>query len=427
MALFNKKNAKVVVVGLDGVPHSLVEKLVADGVTPEMAAMAQEAPFARMTVTLPEISAVSWPSFATGLNPGGHGVFGFTDLKAGTYDLRFTNSADVKAPTIWDRLGRVRKRAVVVNQPSTYPANQINGILVAGFVAVDFDRAIMPPAVRPKLRELGYEIDVDTVKCREDHELLQTQLVSTLAGRRRAAAWLWDNENWDYFEVVVTGTDRLQHYLWDALEDDGHPRHAFCLDYYRDVDRFVGEMYARAREIGAAFYLLSDHGFCGVQQEFYLNKWLEQEGFLTLDGDTKDSFAAIAAGSRAFALDPNRIYVNVAGKYPRGAVRPGDAAAVKAEIKGRLLALAYDGRPVFREVFGRDEIYDGPHAANGPDLVAVAHAGFDVKAHLGKSEVFAKTNLTGMHTYDDAVFWSAEPPAANVRITDLAGIILAHY
>jgi predicted AlkP superfamily phosphohydrolase/phosphomutase len=426
MSLFAKNRTKVVVVGLDGVPHSLVEKLVADGVTPAMALLAQEAPFSRMTVTLPEISAVSWPSFATGLNPGGHGVFGFTELKAGTYDLRFTSSADVKAPTIWDRLGRVRKRAIVINQPSTYPANQINGVLVAGFVAVDFDRAIMPPAVRPKLRELGYEIDIDTVKCREDHELLEKQLVSTLAGRRRAASWLWDNEDWDYFEVVVTGTDRLQHYLWDALEDEGHPRHVFCLDYYRDVDRFVGEMHGRAREAGAAFYLLSDHGFCGVQQEFYLNKWLEQEGFLALDGDRKDSFAAIAAGTRAFALDPNRIYVNVAGKYPRGAVRPGDVAAVKADIKSRLLALARDGRPVFREVFDRDDIYDGPYASGGPDLVAVAQAGFDVKAHLGKSEVFAKTNLTGMHTYDDAVFWAAEPPE-NARITDIAGVIMAHF
>ena len=188
----------------------------------------------------------------------------------------------------------------------------------------------------------------------------------------------------------------------------------------------MGEMRARAGEIGAPFYLLSDHGFCGIEREFYLNKWLEQEGFLSLDGDKKDSFASIAAGTRAFALDPNRIYINVAGKYPRGAVRPGDVAALKTDIKGRLLALAHDGRPVFREIFDRDDIYDGPHAASGPDLVAVAHNGFDVKAHLGKSEVFAKTNLTGMHTYDDAVFWAAEPPA-NVHITDLADIIMAHF
>jgi predicted AlkP superfamily phosphohydrolase/phosphomutase len=427
MRLFNAKKHKAVVVGLDGVPHSLLETLIANGVTPHLAEIGRVGPFARMTVTLPEISAVSWPSFATGLNPGGHGVFGFTDLKPGTYDVRFTSSADVKAPTIWDRLGRVRKRAVVVNQPSTYPASSINGALVAGFVAVDFDRAIMPPPLRPKLRALGYEIDIDTVKCREDHDLLQKQLTATLDGRRRAAVHLWENETWDYFELVVTGTDRLQHYLWDALSDEKHPRHDFCLSYYREVDRLVGDIFARAREAAAAFYLLSDHGFCAAEHEVYLNTWLAQEGFLSFEERKNDSLAALAAGTRAFALDPNRIYVNVAGKYPRGAVRPGDVPAVLAEIKEGLLALSHNGRPVIRKIFHRDEIYDGPYAEKGPDLVAVAHHGFDLKAHLGKSEVFAKTNLAGMHTYDDAVFWSAQPPPDNVNITDLAALILANY
>ncbi|UCH78182.1 MAG: alkaline phosphatase family protein [Candidatus Coatesbacteria bacterium] len=427
MPLFGKKKRRAVVVGLDGMPYSLLQELAAAEVMPHLASLGRERPFARMTVTLPEISAVSWPSFATGLDPGGHGVFGFTDLKAGTYELRFTSSADVKAPTIWERLGRSRKRAVVINQPSTYPARPINGALIAGFVAIDFDRAVMPPPLRPRLRELGYEIDVDTVKCREDHDLLQTQLRETLDGRRRAAAYLWDHESWDYFELVITGTDRLQHYLWDAVADPNHPRHEFCREYYREVDRLVGEIYERAAEAGCAFYLLSDHGFCGVGQEFYLNTWLAQEGYLAFDGEAQDTFEAMAPRTRAFALDPNRIYVHAAGKYPRGAVRPGDVAALRAELRDRLRGVSYDGRPVFREVFAREEIYDGPHAAQGPDLVAVAYPGFDVKAHLAKPEVFARTNLTGMHTYDDAVFWSAEAPPANVHITDLADLILANY
>jgi len=428
MALFaRKKRRRVCVVGLDGIPYSLLEELTASGVTPRLAELRRQTPFARMTVTLPEISAVSWPSFATGVGPGGHGVFGFTELKAGSYDVRFTSAADVKAPTIWERLGRVRKRAVVINQPSTYPARPINGVLVAGFVAIDFDRSIMPPALRPRLRELGYEIDVDTVKCREDHDLLEKQLGRTLDGRRKAAAYLWDREDWDYFELVVTGTDRLQHYMWDAVADAGHPRHGFCMDYYGEVDRLVGEIYDRAQSADVAFYLLSDHGFCAVEREVRLTNWLVQEGFLSFENGASSSLAAVAPGTRAFALDPNRIYVNVAGKYPRGAVRPGDVAAVPAELAAALLALSYHGRPVIRHVSARDEIYDGPHAAAGPDLVAVAHNGFDLKAHLGKEDVFARTNLTGMHTYDDAVFWSAAAPPADVHITDLADIIMSNF
>jgi len=427
MALFTKKKSRVVVVGLDGFPYSLLAPLAAAGATPRLGELARAGTFARMTVTLPEISAVSWPSFATGVGPGGHGVFGFTDLKAGTYDLRFTSAADVRAATIWDRLGRVGKRVVVINQPSTYPARAVNGVMVAGFVAVDFDRAVMPPALRPKLRALGYEIDIDTVKCREDHDLLEKQLMATLAGRRAAAEYLWENEKWDYFELVITGTDRLQHYLWHAAVDAAHPRHLFCMQYYRAVDALVCDIYDRARAAGAAFYLLSDHGFCAVTREFRLTTWLVQEGWLSFDGGRADTLAAMAPGSLAFALDPNRIYLNVAGRFPRGAVRPADVPAVRADIKSRLLAVTYAGRPVFRAVFEREELYDGPFAAQGPDLVAVAHNGFDVKAHLGKAEVFADTSLTGMHTYDDAVWWSAAAPPANLKITQLADIILGHF
>lgn len=426
--MFSKPRKKrVVVVGLDGFPYSLIKPLTDAGTIPRIAALARDGTFARMTVTLPEISAVSWPSFATGTNPGGHAVFGFTDLKPGTYDLRFTSSADVKAPTIWDRLGRTGKRAVVINQPSTYPARAINGVMVAGFVAVDFDRAVTPPALRPQLKKLNYEIDIDTVKCRDDHDLLERQLMTTLAGRRAAAEFLWESERWDYFELVITGTDRLHHYLWDAVVDETHPRHKFCMEYYRAVDALVGDVYDRARDAGAAFFLLSDHGFCAVGKEFRLNAWLAQEGFLELEDRGAPTLAAMAPTSRAFALDPNRVYLNVAGKFPRGSVRPGDVAALRAEIKNRLLTLSYDGHPVFRAVFEREEIYQGPFAAEGPDLVAVPHNGFDVKAHLGKPEVFDDSNLAGMHTFDDAVWWSTSAPPANLKITDLAEIILGQY
>lgn len=418
---------KAVVVGLDGVPRSLIARLCANGVTPRIAELAASSPLQEMTVTLPEISAVSWPSFCTGVGPGRHGVFGFTDLKPGTYDLRFTNAGDVKAPAIWDVLGAKKKRSVVINQPGTYPARPIGGVMIAGFVAIDFDRAVQPPAARPRLREMGYEIDVDTVACRTDHALLEKQLIQTLDGRRKAAYWLWDNETWDYFELVITGTDRLHHYMWDAVEDRNHPRHGFCMDYYRQVDDVVGALYDRASRAGFPFYLLSDHGFCSCRYEFYLSAWLEAEGYLSWEGEKRDVLAALAPNSRAFALDPNRIYFNYAGKYPRGCVRGADAPALAAEIKAKLSALVHGGRPVFQAVYERDELYEGPYAAAGPDLVAVAHNGFDVKAHLGKSELFAATDLTGMHTQKDAVFWAEGVTLPNGVITDVAGLLLRNF
>ena len=74
---------RTLVIGLDGVPHSLLERFIADGTMPNMERLASLGHLSRMKVTLPEISAVSWPSFMTGVNPGTHGIYGFVDLKPG--------------------------------------------------------------------------------------------------------------------------------------------------------------------------------------------------------------------------------------------------------------------------------------------------------------------------------------------------------
>jgi predicted AlkP superfamily phosphohydrolase/phosphomutase len=77
----------------------------------------------------------------TGTNPGKHGVYGFLDLKPSSYKVYFPNATHVKGETLWDVLGRKGKRSVVLNVPSTYPAREINGVLVSGFVAIQLERA----------------------------------------------------------------------------------------------------------------------------------------------------------------------------------------------------------------------------------------------------------------------------------------------
>ena len=124
-AFWSKKKGRVCVVGLDGVPHSLVKRFTDDGTMPELAKIVRGGHLGKMKVTLPEISAVSWPSFMTGSNPGRHSIFGFTDLKPNSYSMRFPSYGDLRAPTIWDKLAEKKKRSVVINQPSTYPARPL--------------------------------------------------------------------------------------------------------------------------------------------------------------------------------------------------------------------------------------------------------------------------------------------------------------
>jgi predicted AlkP superfamily phosphohydrolase/phosphomutase len=422
---------RVCVVGLDGVPYSLLTRLMEDGVMPATREVFAAGNLRPMTVTLPEISAVSWPGFMTGQNPGVHGIFGFTDLAPGTYRLRFPAFGDLQAPTIWDRLARTGKRSVVINQPATYPAREMAGVLISGFVAVDLSRAVWPLALAGRLREQGYEVDIDMGRAREDPAFLFGELHRFLAMRERVVEDLWQSEPWDYFEVVITGTDRLHHVLWSAGQDPAHPCHGAFLEYYRRLDEFVARMYERFRAItrqgdpAEGFVVLSDHGFTGIRQEVFLNAWLRGEGYLRFEADEPQSLEQIGSGTRAFALDPSRIYINRKGRFPKGEVAESDVPTLKAEIAERLSALRYEGEPVIERVFDAAELYSGPLAERGPDLVALSRRGFDLKGLPGAKEVFGLRGLQGMHTCDDAFLFTAASGPAEPCITDLAGIILS--
>jgi predicted AlkP superfamily phosphohydrolase/phosphomutase len=426
MALFRKKKRpRVCVIGLDGVPHPLLLDLAGRGIMPAMDRLIRSGHLHKLKASLPEISAVSWTDFMTGADSGTHGVFGFTDLKPASYGLRFPNFSDVRKETFWERLGREGKRSVVINQPSTYPARPLNGVLVAGFVAIDLAKAVFPAGRRGALEAVGYQIDIDTQRARNDHAFLREELDRTLAGREKAFELFW-KEDWDYFELVITGTDRLHHFLWDAYADENHPAHANFLDYYRQVDRVIDRVvdaFRRLVDDDEGLFLLSDHGFCGIEQEVYLNAWLVEQGYLRFTSGEPGGLEDIAETSAAFALDPSRIYLNRKGRFPRGSIADGDAASAAEDIGARLASLEYEGRRVVRRVFRATEIYAGPLVSQGPDLVVLAQPGFDLKGSVKKRLVFGRTSLQGMHTWDDAFFWASRPAGENLAIRDLAGII----
>jgi predicted AlkP superfamily phosphohydrolase/phosphomutase len=431
MSIFkNKKRNRACVIGLDGVPYTMLLDLAGKGVMSTAARLIDSGHLHRMKASLPEISAVSWTNFMTGKDSGAHGIFGFTDFKPDSYEVRFPNSLDIKTRTFWDVLGEKGKKSIIINQPSTYPARKLNGILVSGFVALDMAKAVYPPAYRTALEQMGYQIDIDTLKSRESPEFLWQELAKTMAGRQKALNFFW-NEEWDYFEFVITGTDRLHHFLWNAYEDTTHTYHPAFLDYYRQVDRIIEKIFTSYRKMTGSeegLYILSDHGFCGIEQEVYLNAWLEQEGYLKFTTPSPAGLENIAAAeTKAFALDPNRVYLNLRKKFPSGSVDASEKKDLKTEIAGKLEKLEYKGKKVVRKVFMAEDVYSGPYASKGPDLIVLGERGFDMKGSVKKKEIFGRSDLQGMHTWDDALFLADSEVGKDLAIQDLAGIILKNY
>ena len=402
---------RAVIVGLDGVPHRLIERYASDGTMPNLGAILATGTLRRMASSIPEISCVAWSTIITGRNPGVHGIYGFMNLRPGTYQFSFPAFGDLKAPPFWEEMPDTR--AAIVNIPGTYPARTMNGVTVSGFVALDLARATYPKHLIPELERLGYRIDVDAAKGHSDIDAFLRDLDATLEARIRAARFLLARERWDIFFLAFTRTDRLSHFLFEAFENDAHPRAGAFRAHFKRIDGYLGELY---ETVGAddLLVLLSDHGFDLVETEINVNRALADAGFLKIASPTRDSFEGVGEGSRAFALDPARIYVNLRGRYPRGCVDPGDRERVARDVAGALQDLSVNGRPVIRSVFSREELYAGSRIAEAPDLVLLPRRGFDLKGRLAAPALVSRGGFTGMHTHDDAFLFvrsSAIPPS----------------
>jgi predicted AlkP superfamily phosphohydrolase/phosphomutase len=175
----------------------------------------------------------------------------------------------------------------------------------------------------------------------------------------------------------------------------------------------VGHIYDRFSSLSAPeagshdFYMLSDHGFTAVETEVYLNRWLKEQGYLKFSKDQVETIMDIGKGSAAFAMDPSRIYINLKGKYPLGTVETQDYEKVREELRTGLEGLYFDnGKKVVKQVYAKEELYQGPFVEQAPDLVVLSNHGFDLKGKATAEAVFGRSNLVGMHTQDDAFFFS---------------------
>jgi predicted AlkP superfamily phosphohydrolase/phosphomutase len=140
---------RTIVLGFDGMDPDLTERWMAKGLLPNFARLAKEGFYQRLPTTNPAQSPVAWSSFATGLNPGGHGLFDFIRRNPRTYAPEYsiaTTEGPVRhleifglriplddAIVINRRVGRAfwmdaeqaGLRSSVLQVPATYPPDSI--------------------------------------------------------------------------------------------------------------------------------------------------------------------------------------------------------------------------------------------------------------------------------------------------------------
>jgi predicted AlkP superfamily phosphohydrolase/phosphomutase len=138
---------KVIVIGLDGLEPGIVEAMLGRGELPQLARIRQSGSYARLKTTYPAQTPVAWSSFATGTNPGGHGIFDFVCRDPETYQpdaalSRFERPKSMlaqprvvnqrKGVPLWQPLTKAGVPSTVLRCPCTFPPETLQGRMLAG-------------------------------------------------------------------------------------------------------------------------------------------------------------------------------------------------------------------------------------------------------------------------------------------------------
>ncbi len=339
---------KVMVIGLDcAAPRLLFEDYKKD--LPNIGRLMGEGLWGPMRTVHPPITVPAWACMVTGRDAGALGIYGFRNRKDHTYDgLFFANAQQVKAPAVWDLLGRRGKRSILLGVPPSYPPRPLNGCRVGCFLTPDPEKNVYtyPGSLQAELDRAvgGYVVDVKQFRT-EDKERLLREIREMTLKRFAAARYLLDKKPWDFFMMVEMGTDRIHHGFWKYMDSE-HPKHEpgnpylhAIRDHYRLLDEEIGALLERA---GAETTVLvvSDHGAKRMIGGIRVNEWLIREGFLVLEETPAEPVSigkARVDWSRTRAWGEGgyyaRIFLNVRGREPRGSVPPGEVDGLLSELK----------------------------------------------------------------------------------------------
>lgn len=181
---------------------------------------------------------------------------------------------------------------------------------------------------------------------------------------------------------IFDDLDRVQHMFRRDRAD-------VVQDWYARLDQFVGRVTgALEKQNGGKIDLLvmSDHGFADFRYKVHVNRWLIENGYLSLqDGKTEPSLThADWSRSRAYALGLNSLYINLQGRERQGVVPVEQVEEIGKELKAKLEKwTGPDGRKVFSRVLLRHEAFSGALLRFGPDLVLGYAPGYRASSETG--------------------------------------------
>ncbi|MCK4421375.1 alkaline phosphatase family protein [candidate division WOR-3 bacterium] len=173
--------------------------------------------------------------------------------------------------------------------------------------------------------------------------------------------------------IVFDIPDRIQHMFINNKEK--------IEQLYITMDELLGGIYEKIDE-DTLLLVLSDHGFKEFKWEFNINKWLKNEGYLIVQeglNEGGDYFKGVDwKKTKAYSFGYSGIYLNIKGREPEGLISSNEIKALILDIRKKLKDLKNPktGEDIFKEVYLKDEVYNGPYKDSAPDIILGYSVGY---------------------------------------------------
>ncbi len=473
--------ARFLLIGMDGGEASLLQPWMDGGHLPNLAALRDRGTFMPLASTRPPVTFPAWTTCVTGVNPGRHGVFDFTEMKAGAYGIGFVNQSHRKAPALWNILDTAGRRSCVLGVPGTYPPEPLNGMMVSGFdspVTTGVDRSfVYPPENYTAVKDWRFADFQEHHIGPGWHAMALEKLLAGIDSKTRMAESLLQQEDWDFFMLVYGESDTVAHHFW-LFHDEHSPRHQpgfddAILQVYQRLDGAIGKLMAAAPE-DTVVGIVSDHGFGGAGTGVvHLNNWLAEQGYLQWNPAGRESlakrfalsltpeswrgalfrrFTGLAAQaeskSRFGRIDWSKttawseelnyfpsIRLNLAGREPLGQIDPAAYDDFVAT-----LCTALESWEVVAHAWPRADIFDGPEVFRAPDIIlelalegGYSHStlrstpGGPAFRRIRPDEALGgkERGMNGTHRDPGILFLSEPTRATEASLADIAPTVLA--
>ena len=412
----NEDVKKVFVIGLDSAPPELLfNRFIED--LPNIRKLLEKSIYGPMKSCIPAITIPAWMVMATGKTPGELGLYGFRHRKKGTYnDIWIAHSLMVKERAIWDYIGEEGKSSILVGVPPSYPPRKIRGCMVGCFITPDTESDYTYPGeLKGEIERLVGEYIFDVVFRKDERDEVKEKIWEMTEKRFEVMRYLIENREWDFFEFVEIGLDRVHHAFWKYFDENHHlhePNSEYkniIEDYYRLLDGEIGRTLKLIDLDETAVIIVSDHGVRAMRGAFAINQWLAEQNLLKikdreikegtklerLDVDWKNSTAWAWGGYYS------RIFINVEGREPEGVVSPESFHEIRDEIAELVKSIrGPDGEKWDTKVFYPENIYPTAKGDRPDVMVYLDNLSWRAAGTLGYESPYLEENDTGP---DDAV------------------------